>query len=445
MEYSVTTVRIWGHEVGAAIWLTDRGHAAFEYSPSFLKLGLDLSPVHMSTSKALVSNHFEFPNLDKDTFHGLPGLLANSLPDNFGNAVINNWLRKQSRRPDSLNPVELLSYIGSRGMGALEFEPCSIGTKLDKTVEVYVDSLRDLAQRAIAKRHVIDFNVNSSEKETKEAMDDIMRVGTSAGGAVPKAIIALNEEGHMLSGQGKIPDGYEHFLLKFDNSGNWNEEDLGQILGEPRVEYAYFLMAKASGIKMMECKLLEENGRAHFLTKRFDRVRNERLHSLNLASLGHFGFNPMWHVGYEDTFDIMRNLKIQYPEREEQFRRMVFKVLARVTDDHVKNDGFLMAKKGEWHLSPAYDLTYTYDPDGFIETLHQMTVNGKNENICFDDLMDVADYAEINNGEDIIGKVAETVSQWSHFAQKAGVTSSLTKEIGNNLIANQIMSGGPKS
>lgn len=441
---SATTVKIWGEEVGAAIWLREKGCAAFEYNKSFLKLGLDLSPIHMSLQKALVSNYFEFPHLDKTTFQGLPGLLANSLPDNFGNAVINDWLRKKGRRPDTFNPVERLAYIGSRGMGAVEFEPCSVGTKLDKTVDVYVDSLRNFAQEAVARRDVIDVNVNKSEKETTEAMYDIMRVGTSAGGAVPKAIVAMNEDGHMLSGQGNVPDGYEHYLLKFDGFGDWDQDDIGQVLGETRVEYAYYLMAKSSGINMMECKLLEEGGRAHFLTKRFDRNGNDRIHALNLASLGHFGWNPMGSVGYEDVFDIMRNLKLQYPEREEQFRRMVFKVLSRVTDDHVKNDSYLMSKDGIWNLSPAYDMTYTYDPDGYIETLHKMKINSKQEDIGFDDLMDVADYAEVNNGKNIIEEVAETVSQWPAFAKQAGISDNIIKEIGTHLIADDFMSRGPR-
>lgn len=430
---SATTVKIWGQEVGAAIWLQDKNCAAFEYNPSFLKQGLDLSPVHMSIQKALVSNYFEFPTLDPSTFQGLPGLLANSLPDNFGNAIINDWLRKQGRRPDSLNPVERLSYIGSRGMGALEFEPCPVGKKLDKTVDVYIESLRALAQEAIKQRDVIDVNVNGSDKETTEALYDIMRVGTSAGGAVPKAIVAMNREGNMVSGQGEVPEGYEHYLLKFDNFGNWDQDDLGQMPGETRVEYAYYLMAKACGIEMMNCQLLEEENRAHFLTKRFDRVDNERIHSLNLAALGHFGWNPMWSIGYEDIFDIMRNLKLQYPDREQQFKRLVFKVLAKVTDDHVKNDGYLMSKDGVWHLSPAYDLTYTYDPDGYVEKMHKIKINGKNENISFDDVMAVAEYAEINTGKDIIEEVAKAVSQWPVFAKEAGINNSLINEIGQHL------------
>lgn len=441
---SATEVKMWGKTVGAVVWLNDRNCGAFEYDKSFLNSGLDISPIHMSISKALVSNYFEFPTLDRGTFHGLPGLLANSLPDKFGNAVINDWLRKQGRRPDTINPVERLSYLGSRGMGALEFKPCSVGTKLDKTVEVYVDHLRLLAKNAIKKYDAIDVNINGSEKETTAAMYDIMRVGTSAGGAVPKAIIAMNKEGHTISGQGNIPAGYEHYLLKFDRFDDWDEDDLDQLPGETRVEYAYFLMAKACGIKMMDCELLEEGGRAHFLTKRFDRVGNERIHSLNLASIGHFGWNPMGSVSYEDAFDIMRNIKLQYPEREEQFRRMAFKVLARVTDDHVKNDGYLMSKDGTWHLSPAYDLTYTYDPEGYVETLHKMRINGKIENIEFDDLMAVADYAEINNGEDIIEEIVETVSQWPSFAKKAGINEALIKDINKNLITDEIMSHGPR-
>ena len=435
-------VYLWGQFVGAVTWLNDQNYAVFEYDSKFLKSGLDISPIKMSLEDARLGDKiFMFPELGK-TFSGLPGLLANVLPDKFGNDIIDSWLLRNGRDPQSFNPVERLCYIGKRGMGALEFQPqITPGNKFNKAVPVEVTELIQLAQDVLNDRSKVDVNVSESEKENSEAILDILRVGTSAGGARPKAIIAINGDGHVISGQGKAPAGYDHWILKFDGVSQDHPDKFGQPMMEGRMEYAYYLMAKAAGVNMTESKLLEENGRAHFLTKRFDRSNGEKMHMQSLCSLAHYDWNPLGSHGYEKIFAALRDLNLGMPEKNEQYRRMIFNIASRNTDDHTKNVAFLMDKKGEWGLSPAYDLTFSYTPGGKKTGTHQMSINGKREGFTYDDLLAVANSAEISKPAEIIQEVLDAVSLWPKFAQKAGVEKKLISQIAPLLITDRTLRG----
>lgn len=439
-QYSLVKVKMWGKEVGIGLWHSTGQYASFEFEEPFLAAGLDVAPLHMSIQAAREENYFEFPNLDKTTFLGLPGLLANSLPDNFGNAIINAWLRRQGRSPNTLNPVERLTYIGSRGMGALEFEPCIADKHLHTTTRMEIDKLQELVQDALAVQQRVDVEIGGNERQINEAMYDILKVGTSAGGAVPKAIIAMNNEGHVLSGQAEVPDDYTHYILKFDGMGSYVGRSQSELSASTRVEYAYSLMAKHAGMKMMDCLLLEAEGKAHFLTKRFDRIGNRRIHTLNLAGIAHYGWNPAAGVGYEDVFRVMRMLNLTYGEKQEQFRRMVFNVFAKNVDDHVKNISFAMDEKGEWHLAPAYDVQYTYDPHGLLESRHKLTVDSMQRDISLANLMNAAKQAEVKNPHEIIVEVADAVTRWPEFARQAGVAKTLIAEIGHHHEVERILS-----
>lgn len=428
-------VRLWGENVGAVTWLEDDQVGIFEFEKEFLKSGLDVAPITMGLDDALRLDvpSFYFPDIDSLTFNGLPGLLANSLPDNFGNKLIDSWLRRHGRDPNSFNAVERLCYTGSRGMGALEFEPQVRSKRLNKTVDVDINNLLELTQEVIDDRSKLDIRIkeNDPDKEKAEALLNILRVGTSAGGAVPKAIIAINDDGHIISGQSTVPEGYDHWILKFDGVSDSDPGEFGPSFEDCRVEYAYHLMAMAAGIDMMECRLLEENGRTHFLTKRFDRIWNKKIHVLSLACMAHFGWNPVGAYGYEDALSIMRELQLPYPEQEQQYRRMVFNALTRNVDDHTKNIGYMMDKDGVWQLAPAYDVTLSYDSTELLGSRHKMRINGKQKDFTTDDFVTVAHNMGINKPDMIIEKVIDTVDQWPAYAQQAGVAPDISKFVGD--------------
>jgi serine/threonine-protein kinase HipA len=424
-------VKIWGEVVGAVTWQQDRGYAAFEYDPSFLTKGWDLSPIHMGVRGAKAGMNFIFPNIDSYTFHGLPGLLASSLPDDFGNSIIDSWLARNGRDPRSFNPVERLCYIGTRGMGALEFSPQISPKKLNISVDIEVLKLMELAQDVLMERARLDVHMSGSDKQKAEAMLDILRVGVSAGGAVPKAVVAINDDGHVISGQSKLPEGYDHWIMKFDGVSAEAAKTFGHSREECRVEYGYYLMAKSAGIKMEECRLFRENGRAHFMTRRFDRNRNNKIHVLSLACMGHFGWNPAGSVGYEDAFQTMRLLNLQYPAHEQQYRRMIFNALTRNVDDHVKNISYMMDKDGVWKISPAYDLTFSYNPDDLLGERHKMTINGKQKNVTNADFHEVAENMEINKADEIIDEITDVVTRWPDFARQAGVKKEVSEYVGS--------------
>ncbi len=421
-------VKLWGDVVGAVTWLDDRNYGIFEYDPNFLKKGLNVSPIYMSLEDARRGDRrFLFPSLNKETFLGLPGMLADALPDKFGNSIIDAWLVRKGRYSAGFSPVERLCYMGKRGMGALEFSPVN-NEKYDTSVPVEVSKLVELAQEIINGRKNLNVDLSHSENENAEAIKDILRVGTSAGGARPKAIIAINGEGNILSGQAEVPKGYDYWILKFDGV---TDLELGEPRGYGRIEYAYHLMVKAAGIHMTECRLLEENGRAHFLTKRFDRIDGKKLHMQSLCGIAHYDFNVAGAYSYEQAFATMQKLKLSQSQITEQYRRMLFNVIARDLDDHTKNISFLMEPNGEWKLSPAYDVIYSHNPHGQWTNQHQMSLNGKRDHFTLQDLIEVGLSINIPHPEPIIQEVIDAVLMWPSFAKESGIKKEIISEIEN--------------
>jgi serine/threonine-protein kinase HipA len=415
---TVAEVRLWGRAIGAVSLEDGARAAAFQYVPAFLGSGIELSPITMPLSAQV----FQFPSLPEASFHGLPGLLADSLPDKFGHALIDAWLATQGRRPESFNAIERLCYIGVRGMGALEFAPAA-GPPLRGSAKVNIGELVRLASEVLA--HRASLQTSFAPGRRHEGLKEILRVGTSAGGARAKAIIAWNPgTNEVRSGQVKAPAGFGYWLLKFDGVSANKDKELEDPLGYTVIEYAYALMAAAAGIEMSECRLLEEGGRRHFMTRRFDRLSDGgKLHMQSLAALAHFDFNSAGAYSYEQAFNVIRRLGLPMRAREQQFRRMLFNVVARNQDDHVKNIAFLMDKAGAWSLSPAFDVTYAYNPAGLWTSRHQMSINGKTDDFGRDDFEAVARVAGLRRGgaESILGEVVHAVRDWPRYAAAAGV------------------------
>lgn len=416
--------RLWGQDIGAVSWLPDRELAAFEFEPRFLALGLDVAPLVMPRAEAR-GQVFVFPTLNRETFMGLPGLLADALPDKFGNALIDAWLARTGRVIAEFNPVERLCYMGDRGMGALEFRP-ALNTDLKRRVSVDIAELVALAREVTAARDRLDARVGSGDGPDAEALRDILRVGTSAGGARAKAVIAMNGAGRILSGQGPVPEGYDHWLLKFDGVADL---ELGKTRDHGRIEYAYSLMASAAGITMSECRLLEENGRAHFLTKRFDRGALGKRHLQSLCGLAHYDYNAPGAYGYEQVFAVMRELRLPRAEAVQQYRRMLFNVVARNQDDHTKNIAFLMDQDGQWRLAPAFDMIYAHNPGGRWTSRHQMTINGKRDGFTRDDLLAVGRSLGIHAPDRMLGEIVDVVARWPDYARETGVNPARAREI----------------
>lgn len=418
---TVAEVRLWGSLIGAVSIEDDARVATFQYNSDFVPSGIQLSPIAMPLSQRL----YQFPALSSESFHGLPGLLADSLPDRFGTTLIEAWLATQGRRPDSLNAVERLCYIGTRGIGALEFRP-AIGPALQASAKISLDALVELASDVLTHRNSLQ--ASFSPRHRHGSLTDILRVGTSAGGARAKAIIAWNPTTQEVrSGQIKAPAGFGYWLLKFDGVSANKDKELEDPKGFTAIEYAYALMATAAGITMSECRLLEEGRRRHFMTRRFDRLDDgSKLHMQSLAGLAHFDFNAAGAHSYEQAFDVMKRLELPMSSLEEQFRRMLFNVVARNQDDHVKNIAFLMDKTGAWTLSPAFDVTYAYNPDGQWTARHQMTINGKADNFEQEDFRACAETAGLKRGRDreILAEVIQAVKDWPRFADAAGVLKS---------------------
>ena len=428
-KVDAAVVSLWGEPVGAVAWLNDRGYGVFEFYPDFLRKGLDISPLHMGLEAARRGDGiFSFPGLSRETFMGLPGLLADALPDKFGNSIIDAWLTRNGRDIAGFSPVERLCYTGRRAMGALEFAP-SVGRELDRPVPVAVAELVDLAQRVMSERMVLNAAIGPSEKENAEAVMDILRVGTSAGGARPKAVIAMDGNGNVMSGQSDVPAGYDYWILKFDGV---TDLELGEPKGFGRIEYAYYLMAMDAGIDMTECRLLTENGRAHFMTRRFERAGGGKIHLQSLCGIAHYDYNAVGAYGYEQAFAVMRKLRLSKADAIQQYRRMVFNVVARNQDDHTKNIAFLMNREGRWKLSPAYDVVYSHNPAGKWTSQHQMSINGKRDNFTAADLLVVGESISIPKPLEIIRQVVETVKRWPEFARRAGVTENHITEIAQN-------------
>ncbi len=427
-------VNIWGKMAGAVAWDEKSGWASFEYDPAFKRLGWELSPLKMPLSPE--QRIYSFPELRKetgssfDTFKGLPGLLADMLPDRYGNELINLWLAQQGRPENSMNSVEMLCFIGKRGMGALEIEPTILKQNVN-TFSVEINSLVEIASKMLSKKEPFVANLKSDEEK---AMREILKIGTSAGGARPKAVIAYNEKtGEVRSGQTRAPEGFEHWLLKLDGV---SEVQLGATHGYGRVEYAYYLMALDCGIEMMPCRLLEENGRAHFMTRRFDREGSYTKHHIQtFCAMKHFDYNRVNSYSYEQLFQTMRELKLTYAEAEQMFRRMVFNVIARNCDDHSKNFSFILKQGDRWRLAPAYDLCHAYRPGSEWVSRHALSVNGKRENITREDLIVIGRSIRNKKAEEIIDQVNDTVHNWNYYADKAGVDKDKKVSIDKTLIS----------
>jgi serine/threonine-protein kinase HipA len=418
-------VKIWGETAGAVAWNAETGLASFEYDPKFITTKIDLAPLKMPIANSN-KRIFSFQELrDIKTFKGLPGLLADVLPDNFGNQLINSWLAQQGRPENSMNPVELLCFIGTRGMGALEFEPSQLKSN-KRAFDIEVDDLIKISQKMLSKRDRFEANLNDDEQQ---AMLEILKIGTSAGGARPKAIIAYNEKtGQVKSGQTIAPKGFEHWLIKLDTV---SDVQFGESTGYGRIEMAYYLMAKACEIEMMESRLMEENGRAHFMTKRFDREGGAQKHHIQtFCAMQHFDFNQITSFSYEQLFQTMRLLRLPYPQAEQMFRRMVFNIMARNCDDHTKNFAFRLKKEGEWELAPAYDICFAYRPESDWVSQHNLSINGKRAHITREDLLIVAKSMNIKKANIIINEIREIVKHWNNFAEKVQVDEKLKLHIG---------------
>lgn len=419
-------VKLWGHRIGAVAWDEGQGLCFFEYVKKFAEGHLAVAPLKMP----LRDHVYAFPELrNSATFKGLPGLLADSLPDKYGNELINIWLARNGRPENSLNPVELLCFIGNRGMGALEFEPSTL-TARGGSQSLELSSLIETTKQLLENRQRFEAH---TDHDMQDVLLDILKMGTSAGGARPKAIIAYNEAtGKIRSGQTLHEPGYEHWLIKFDGV---NDTQFGATYGYGRVEMAYYKMATDAGIEMTESRLVEEDGRAHFMTKRFDRRNgNEKLHMQTLCAMQHYDFGQIFSYSYEQLFQTMRLLQLSYAEAEQMYRRMVFNVLARNCDDHTKNFAFLMGPQGRWELSPAYDVCHAYRPDSDWVSQHNLSINGKRKGFVKEDLLAIAKQNSIRNPQGIIQEVLDVVARWQEYAGTYKVDEKLALAIGSTLI-----------
>ncbi|MDR0646735.1 MAG: type II toxin-antitoxin system HipA family toxin [Elusimicrobiota bacterium] len=410
-------VKLWDNLVGVLSWDAASGVASFEYEQKFIQKGLNIAPIKMPLAADRI---YSFAELNKKTFKGLPGLLLDSLPDKFGNALINEWLARQGRAPDSYNSVERLLYQGKRSMGALEFEPAQ------KIIQ-NTSSKIELEELIFAANKILSQTTKFTSKDN-EALSQIIKVGTSAGGARAKAVIAYNEKTREVrSGQAAAPKGFSHWLLKLDAV---EDKTLDNIEHFGRIEYAYYKMAVLCKIEMSQSRLFEENGRFHFMTRRFDRVGNaEKLHTQTLCALEHFDFNASGAYSYEQIFQTIRSLKLPYNAAEQIYRRMIFNASARNQDDHTKNFSFIMDKTGAWSLAPAYDMVYAYNPLRQHTSQHQLSINGKRDNFVKNDFMKVAQAMGVKKADEIIEEVINAVSQWDKIAKQIDIPSEQIKTI----------------
>ncbi len=421
-------VKLWGRTIGAVSWDAQRGLGVFQYAPRFMGSSVEPSPIVMPKART----SYEFPanrarGSEDDAFHGLPGLLSDSIPDKFGNALIDRWLASQGRTADSMNPVERLCYVGKRGMGALEYVP-AVRKGMSLTINVDIPTLVELANEVVNERSGVQGRLD----ENKSGLQQILSVGTSAGGARAKAVLAWNPEtGAFKSGQLSAPPGFEHWLLKFDGIADSGDREISDPQGYGRIEYAYYLMARSCGIEMMPSRLHEEGGRAHFMTQRFDRVGDSKLHMQSLCALCHYDFNQARAYSYEQAIQACRSLQLSTKEIEQQVRRAFFNVLARNQDDHTKNIAFMMDKAGRWRLSPAYDVTYAFNPEKFWTREHQMSMNEKTDHFEKDDLLAFAKFAGLKKSRalKVLESVSTAVANWTEFAREAEVTSEKVSQI----------------
>lgn len=422
-------VKLWGTTIGAVSLDDSQKTALFEYEKSFISSGIQPSPIMMP----LKDSPYSFPELSYQSFYGLPGLLADSLPDKFGNELINVWLSKQGRLLNSFNAVERLCYTGTRGMGALEFFPAISENNLPSE-NIEVSQLVELASIVLSNRNNFKAVIDECDKKNLSAsLQKIISLGTSAGGARAKAVIALNPlTKEVRSGQCQTEQGFEHWLIKFSGVSNNKDKEDNDLADFGMIEYAYYKMAQECGIKMNPCRLLDDGKNHHFMTKRFDRDSNGRkLHMQSLAALGHFDFNLAGQTSYEQAFTVLNKLHIGHQDRMELFRRMIFNVTACNCDDHVKNISFLMDRNGKWSLAPAYDVCFAYNPNGNWTSSHQMTINGKRKDIIIEDFDYCAKIAGLTNTQkkEAISSVLSGINKWESFASESGVSEERMKAI----------------
>ena len=412
-------VRAWGATVGGVSIDPGLGYYVFEYDPKWQARGIELAPLTMPVSQSL----HVFPLLPEATYKRLPAMLADALPDDFGNALIDAWMAREGVPKSAITPLDRLAYLGARGMGALEFKPTR-GPRHRKATAVAISRLVVSARNALSGKF-------DGDRETEAAITNLIQVGTSAGGARAKAVIAWNPETlEIRSGQLPADPGFDYWLLKLDGVGKDSELGTGGFYG--RIEYAYYLMALSAGIGMFESRLLEENGRAHFMTRRFDRQNGAKQHIQTLCAMQHLDFKQRSTHDYNQYFQAIRALRLPESALEEGFRRMVFNVLAANCDDHTKNLSFLMDESGQWRLSPAYDVTHAYNPKGEWTYQHLMSVNGKFQGITRADLEAVGDRFLIPGYRRIITTVVEAVRRWPGFAETAGLPPDEMTRIRND-------------
>ncbi|EHU9471139.1 TPA: type II toxin-antitoxin system HipA family toxin [Vibrio vulnificus] len=434
MVMEVITITYQGDLVGAVSFDTEKGLGSFEYDPSFVKKGVELSPIKMPLSNRI----YRFPELDFNTFKGLPGLIADSLPDDFGNAVLNAWVASQGRSPSDITPLQRLQYTGKRGMGALEYAPATKLRSLNASQQVEIQSLVSIAQEILDSRGNFEVELKQNGQDDREAMMSLLSVGMSAGGARPKAVLAFNEDfTQVRSGQTNVPSGFTHYLMKFDgvSEHNKNQETFGDPLGYGAMEFVYHLMANKCGVDMMPCRLLHEGNRRHFITQRFDRIKNSKVHVQTLNGLAHIDYKKPGSFSYAELFGIARQLKLSAVDAEQLFKRMTFNIIARNHDDHSKNFAFML-KKDRWSLAPAYDLAYSYKPGSKWVNSHWMSLNGKRDNFTRSDFYSLEKLSPIFNKrkiDDIIDTTIEHVSTWRQLAEEWNVPKTLIDEIQENL------------
>ncbi|HDY7458590.1 TPA: type II toxin-antitoxin system HipA family toxin [Vibrio vulnificus] len=439
MVMEVITITYQDDLVGAVSFDTEKGLGSFEYDPSFVKKGVELSPIKMPLSNRI----YRFPELDFNTFKGLPGLIADSLPDDFGNAVLNAWVASQGRSPSDITPLQRLQYTGKRGMGALEYAPATKLRSLNASQQVEIQSLVSIAQEILDSRGNFEVELKQNGQDDREAMMSLLSVGMSAGGARPKAVLAFNEDFTLVrSGQTNVPSGFTHYLMKFDgvSEHNKNQETFGDPLGYGAMEFAYHLMANKCGVDMMPCRLLHEGNRRHFITQRFDRIKNSKVHVQTLNGLAHIDYKKPGSFSYAELFGIARQLKLSAVDAEQLFKRMTFNIIARNHDDHSKNFAFMLKqdrlKKDKWSLAPAYDLAYSYKPGSKWVNSHWMSLNGKRDNFTRSDFYSLEKLSPIFNKrkiDDIIDSTIEHVSTWRQLAEEWDVPKTLINEIQENL------------
>ena len=421
----VAKVKLYGETIGIFRWDGRNNIVQFEYEKKFIGRGLEPAPLMMPVIPGRV---YSFRNIGEETFKGLPGLLADSLPDTYGRVLFDRWLALTGRT--SSNIVETLCFLGKRCMGALEFEPAIYDYSPNLKIEI--DSLVDVASEALLKKESFGVNINDDKRS---AIAEILRLGTSAGGQRAKAIIAYNKStGEVRSGQTDVPDGFEHYIIKLD--GVTATTGLRETGNYGRLEYSFYKLAETCGIEMSECSLIEENGYAHFLTKRFDRADGKKIHMQTLCGIAHYDYRLHRAYSYEQAFNVMRALRLPYPQAQEMFRRMVFNVVIRNQDDHTKNISFLMGEDGVWRLSPAYDMLYSYNPNGGWTATHQMSINGKFDNITRKDLLECGARNNIKRASSIIDEICEAASKWPTIAKECDVPQNRIDSITANMLLN---------